>query len=431
MINMINKNYYDDIVDGYNQRYLQESYETIRKGSQPYVLVYMNIKNFRYYNTRYGATQGNELLKLIYHHIACFWKGKGIVSHLFADHFAALLPQPKELEELYKELTELVDTLYRINDPRIYRELFLSYGIYEINSDTCFDDALNLANLARKSSDTLYQRSSCVEVFDDLCRDTYLNHHELEIKTANAYKNYEFIPYLQPKVDTITQTIVGAEVLLRWIDHDGHFVPVSDFLPILNDNGYIELVDIDTFEIICKMLHEDILAHRPVVPISFNISKSYFYDPSIIEDYVRVFQKYDLPCELIEFELMESISLDDTKRLKEVISGFRQHGFHCSLDDFGNGYSSFNVLLNAELNAVKLDRQFFLNNLNGDSKMIIQTVIQLIKSLGMHVIAEGVETKEHVEFLRECDCDIIQGFYFYKPMPLDEFHKVLEQQSTT
>ena len=115
--------------------------------------------------------------------------------------------------------------------------------------------------------------------------------------------------------------------------------------------------------------------------------------------------------------------------MKEVVAQLRSAGFSCSLDDFGNGYSSFTVLLNANLDSVKLDRQFFVPNLNGDSKLIIQTVVRLIKSLGMKVIAEGVETKEHADFLDACGCDQIQGFYFYKPMPIGEFEALLDENS--
>ena len=143
---------------------------------------------------------------------------------------------------------------------------------------------------------------------------------------------------------------------------------------------------------------------------------------------MEVFEKYDIPKNLIEIEFMESISLNDTDRMKEVIAGFKEYGFKCSLDDFGNGYSSFNVLLNAELDIVKMDRQFFLNNLNGDNKLVIKTMIDLIHSLKMKVVAEGVELKEHVEYLKACGCDFVQGFYYYKPMPLNEFEKILDKQ---
>lgn len=424
---------YDEIVDGYNAAFLEKQYNQAILSKKPYLLIYMNLKHFRYINLKYGYEEGNLVLQLLYHKTQEFLGDRGIIAHLYADHFGILVTYEHLETFLYKEWLELIDPcLYRIERPSIYRETFFSFGFYELKEDQpiAYLDALNLANIARTGTEHLHGRSTNIELYDETYYQHYMDLHELEIKTANAYKDYEFVPFLQPKVDAKTGHIVGAEALLRWKDVHGDYVPVPSFLPILNENGYIALVDIDTFDIICQMLQENLKNGLPVVPVSFNISKSLFYDNRIIQEYMEIFHKYDIPKELIEFELMESISLDDTKRMKEVINDFKEQGFNCCLDDFGNGYSSFNVLLNAELSAVKMDRQFFLDNLNGDSKLIIKTVIQLIKSLHMKVVAEGVETKEHVEYLVECGCDMIQGFYFYKPMPIAEFNTVLQQQRT-
>ncbi|MEG0365611.1 MAG: EAL domain-containing protein, partial [Coprobacillus sp.] len=130
----------------------------------------------------------------------------------------------------------------------------------------------------------------------------------------------------------------------------------------------------------------------------------------------------------IEIELMESISLDDTERMKEVVSGFKEYGFSCSLDDFGNGYSSFNVLLNAPFDIIKMDRQFFLDNLKGDNQLVIKTVVDLIHSLGMRIVAEGVELKEHIDYLKTCKCDYVQGYYYYRPMPICDFNDLLDKE---
>lgn len=426
-----NDAYYDSLVNGYNEKWIQDQYESILKTGQKYMLVYMNIKCFRLFNILYGHKAGDEILKTVYQAVAEYLDEDEWIGYVYADAYLMLMKYDslKNFEE--HRLKELTETIYRIKcDERIYRNIFVSYGIYLMDDKNCdFHKAVEYADLSRISTDSMHCRSHSYEVFDQNHLTDYKSHCELVTKTAEAYLNYEFVSFLQPKVDAHTHQIVGAEALVRWYGKDGKLIPVSDFLPILNENAYIRFIDMDAFDVVCRMLDGRIKGNKPVVPISFNLSKAHFYDPELIKDYTNILDKYEIPRELIVFELMESITLDDTEKMKEVISQLRDSGFSCSLDDFGNGYSSFTVLLNADLDSVKMDRQFFLPNLNGDSKLIIKTVVQLIKSLGMKVIAEGVETREHADFLDACGCDQIQGFYFYKPMPINEFEALLDENA--
>lgn len=417
------------LIKQYNGAYIQEKYDLVKCSDLKYALIQANIKNFRYYNTKYGSASGNEILNLVFQLLSGVLTEDEYAGYLYSDNFIFLLRYEDIDVLVYKRMMDIIDRMYRIKDDRIYRNIFFSYGIYKIaDSEVSFFDALNYANLCRKACPTLQNRSSCMEIYEASFRDNYMDRMELENRTAEAYKNYEFVTYLQPKIDLETEQVVSAEALLRWFDQDGNSVPLYQFMPILNQNGYIQLVDLDIFESICQCLQRRIKSGQKVVPVSFNISKSYFYDPNILQDYIHVFEKYDIPKELIEIEFMESISLDDTEQMKKIICGFKDYGFSCSLDDFGNGYSSFNVLLNASFDYIKMDRQFFLNNLNGDNKLIIKTIIELIHSLKMQVVAEGVELKEHVDYLKQCGCDYVQGYYYYKPMSIDSFEALLDEK---
>ncbi|EQF23494.1 EAL domain protein [Clostridioides difficile CD160] len=413
----------------YDTSYILEKYCKVKGSDERYALIHFNIKNFRYFNTKYGSKAGDEVLILIFQKIITFLEEKEYAAYLYADNFAFLVRCDDSNYLIYERLIPLIEMLYRIDDERIYRNLFMSMGIYVIiNPEVSFYDALNYANLCRKESETLFNRSSCIELYDEFFYKSYMDRMKLEIDTADAYKEYEFVTYLQPKVSLISGEVIGAEALLRWFDKDGNSVPLYKFLPILNQNGYIKLIDIDTFEQMCQYLDTRIKNNQKVVPISFNISKSYFYDPDIVQNYIDVFEKYNIPKHYIEIEFMESISLNDTERLKKIVSDFKGYGFTCSLDDFGDGYSSFNVLLNARFDIIKMDRQFFLNNLNGNSNLVIKTIIDLIHSLNMKVTAEGVESKEHIENLKEYGCDMVQGYYYYKPMSIDSFNMILDEQ---
>lgn len=255
-----------------------------------------------------------------------------------------------------------------------------------------------------------------------------MNPYLMEERVSKAYQNKDFVVYLQPKVRLNDQKVIGAEALIRWFDEEGNMIPLSSFLPILNQNNYIRMLDIQTFEVCCELIADRLKNGEPMVPISFNISQSFFYDTKMMPDYMEVYNRYQIPREYIQFELMESISLNDTQQLVNVIDDFKKEGFTCLLDDFGNGYSSFGVLINSKLDILKMDRQFFVDPLNEKTANIIKTVIELAKQLHLEVIAEGVETQEYADFLKEVGCDVIQGFYFYHPMPIPELLSLLDKE---
>lgn len=420
----------------YNTAYIEQKYSEVKAvkvnaTGEKYALVLWNIKNFRYYNTKYGIDGANEILELVFQVILDILEEEEYAGYLGADNFVTLL-QYEDIDKLtcHRLAQMAVEQLYRIDDARIYRNIFYSLGIYQLERDAAdFGTALNFAGICRKESDSLYNRSTCIEVYDESFYAQYMERMDMEIKTADAYKNYEFIAYLQPKVDPKMGKVVGAEALLRWFDEEGNNISLYKFLPILDRNQYIKLVDLDIFDQMCEYLDKRIKSNKKIVPISFNMSKANFYNPDVFEMYVQIFEKYDIPKQYIEIEFMESISLNDTAHMQEIITKFKAYGFTCSLDDFGSGYSSFNVLLNAPLDIVKMDRQFFLNNLNGDGKLVIKTVVDLIHSLHMKVVAEGVETKEHIEYLIECDCDYVQGYYYYQPMSVEAFNKIMDDDN--
>lgn len=415
-------------VEKYNISYIEDIFNQLKISDFKYALVQINIKNFHFYNTRYGIEAGNEILEQVLQKLNSFLEPEEYAGYLYSDNFVLLL----RYEDLYvltrDRLVSLIDSLYRMDNPHIYRNIFFSMGVYELeDSNVTFCDAFNYANLCRKESEDLQKRCSLIEIYDQTFYESYMGRMGLEILTADAFKNYEFVTYLQPKIDLKSGEIVGAEALLRWFDKEGNAIPLYKFLPILNENSYIILIDLDMFDQMCQYLDTRIKNGQKVVPISFNISKSGFYDPSILKSYIDIFEKYNFPIKYVEMEFMESISLNDTAHMKKVISGFKEYGFTCLLDDFGNGYSSFNVLLNAPLDIIKMDRQFFLDNLNGDGRLVVKTIIDLIHSLNMKVVAEGVEQKDHIEYLKSCGCDYVQGYYYYKPIPINEFEAVLDK----
>lgn len=422
-----------------HEPWIAEKFGEINQAAMPYVLVTMNIKNFKYLNLKYGWEQGNAILYQIYLALQSQLAEDEYIAHSAADNYILLIhaqmwdtTEAAAHEFIQTVIMKFVDAIFEVNDDSIYKNLYASFGICPAYlSSYSFYQAIEIAELFRKEDAGIKQRTFTVNYYKSEALEAFLQKHDLGRSTANALQRGEYRVFVQPKVDLKTRKVVGGEALLRRFDGGGKPVPLGTFLPILNAEGYIRKIDWFVFETACEKMQERLSLGKPVAPISFNISRDFFYDVFMCDNYISTRQKYNIPSEFIEFELMETISLDDTGRMVEVIDKFKQAGFKCSLDDFGNGYSSFGVLLNADLDYVKLDRIFFTNPLDDANKRILRNVFDILKSLGFLIVAEGVETKEYVDYLEELGCDIIQGFYFYRPMPIDEYLLLLEQQETS
>lgn len=229
--------------------------------------------------------------------------------------------------------------------------------------------------------------------------------------------------YLQPKVDLRTGEITRAEALVRWIDPEKGMIPVGDFLPSLEENGLIEEVDLYLFGKVCRLINQWKEKYGRKICISVNLSRCAFEYIYFFKDYQKVYAKDPCPKDCIEFELLESIVLNQVERVKRVVTEIKDFGFSCSLDDFGSGYSSFSVLTNVDLSTLKIDRSLFMNENDTREQIIIRNILKTAQALHMKSVAEGVETRGYVDFLRELGCDYVQGYVYYKPMPAEEFEE--------
>lgn len=420
-----------------SESWIIEKFDKLNHSAEPYLLVNANIKNFKYINIQYGWEQGNEILYLIYKAMERLLKEGEYIAYRSDDNFVMLLHSPnwdmsdKAAHEFVHEVfVPLVDEIFELEDERIYKKLYASFGICPIFFKECnYFEALEMAEIFRKEDRGIKYRTFTISYYNKDAMAAFVHKYELGTTTITALQRGEYQVYVQPKVDVKTRKIVGGEALLRRFDSHGNSVPLNEFLPILYEEGYIYKVDWFVFETACNIMSKQLTAGKPLVPISFNVSKDFFYEPLACDNYVVTHQKYNLPQKYIELELMETISLDDTGHMIEVIGHFKRAGFKCALDDFGNGYSSFSVLLNADLDYVKLDRIFFSNPLDDAGRKMLENVIDILKFLNIKIVAEGVETKEYVDYMEQLGCDIIQGYYFYRPMPIAEFMELLDREA--
>ena len=234
-----------------------------------------------------------------------------------------------------------------------------------------------------------------------------------------ALKNSEFQAYYQPKVNVETGKITGAEALCRWI-RDGKMIPPMEFIPILERSTDIFRLDFYMLDFVCRNIRKWLDEGKRVVRISINFSRKHLTDPKLLNNIVAIINRYDVPYEYIEIELTETTTEGDYHKLKNLVEGLKEIGIHTSIDDFGIGYSSLNLLKDLPWNVMKIDRSLLPTALT-DEKDLSTVLYKHITA-----ITEGVETVEQVQILRDNSCEYAQGYYFDRPLPLDEFEKRLE-----
>lgn len=413
----------------YNRSELQAVFSQLQPREE-YSLLHFNVKKFRYFLGRYDHETGEELLQQI---LKTFTKGLKKGQYLLytgGDDFIFLIHEWRK-KKIIDELIQRDYEGYELKDSRFFNNVFFSMGVCRLRDfpEADFETCCLYAWLARITSKGHEKKSSDFKFFTRKQLQEFQMRSQLEVKTVEACRKETYAVYIQPKVDAKTLKICGGEALLRWFDEDGTMIPLSLFLPVLNENSYIRYVDQMVFELVCKMIQESIQKGMKMVPISFNLSKASFEDEPFMQEYMEVFQQFDIPKEYIEFELLESISMDNSDKLIKVVDTIHKAGFRCALDDFGSGYSSMSVLARVPIDIIKLDRSLFQNPYRDiDNFLIVDGLLDILHHFPVQIVAEGVEDETVAEHMRQHGCDMIQGFYYYRPMPMDEFQRLIAEQ---
>lgn len=413
----------------YNRSELQAVFSQLQPREE-YSLLHFNVKKFRYFLGRYDHETGEELLQQI---LKTFTKGLKKGQYLLytgGDDFIFLIHEWRK-KKIIDELIQRDYEGYELKDSRFFNKVFFSMGVCRLRDfpEADFETCCLYAWLARITSKEHEKKSSDFKFFTRKQLQEFQMRSQLEVKTVEACRKETYAVYIQPKVDAKTLKICGGEALLRWFDEDGTMIPLSLFLPVLNENSYIRYVDQMVFELVCKMIQESIQKGMKMVPISFNLSKASFEDEPFMQEYMEVFQQFDIPKEYIEFELLESISMDNSDKLIKVVDTIHKEGFRCALDDFGSGYSSMSVLARVPIDIIKLDRSLFQNPYRDiDKFLIVDGLLDILHHFPVQIVAEGVEDETVAEHMRQHGCDMIQGFYYYRPMPMDEFQRLIAEQ---
>ena len=243
-----------------------------------------------------------------------------------------------------------------------------------------------------------------------------------------ALKEEEFRVFYQPKIDVNTGELIGAEALCRWF-HDGKIIPPMDFIPVLEQSTDICKLDFYMLDHVCADIRKWLDEGKEVVRISVNLSRKHMMDYDLLQHIIDIVNKNNVPHKYIEIELTETTTDVEFKDLKRVVRGLQKAGISTSVDDFGMGYSSLNLIKEIPWNVLKVDKSFLPADDDVDStrSIMFKYVVAMAKELGLECIAEGVETQTQVEVLRDNRCELAQGFFFDKPLPISDFEQRLTE----
>jgi EAL domain-containing protein (putative c-di-GMP-specific phosphodiesterase class I)/GGDEF domain-containing protein len=409
-----------DIITGGNNKeyFMQKAGREIYKNRRKYAVVQLRLEKYRNFCTAYGLHQGENLLEEIYSNISHILGKKEILAHVEKSDFALLLEYHSS-DELNIRIKNIMNTIReRCNG----RHLTFSAGVCQVASKN--DDAaqlLTFAGIAIPKTPTINDE---IEWFSDSMKEDQVWERRIEDDMEEALYKHEFQVYLQPKYSTKKETLSAAEALVRWVHPVIGFISPGKFIPLFEKNGFILQLDDYMLTEVARLQANWLSQGKKLVPISVNVSRAHFAEDNLAEHITYIVDRFKVPHEYIELELTESAFFDDKATLLNTVRKLKNSGFKVSMDDFGAGYSSLNSLKELPLDIIKLDAEFFrsVDDITR-SNLIVGETISLAKKLGMQIVAEGIETREQVDFLAQQDCDLIQGFYFSKPLPVTEFEE--------
>ena len=421
MINMIQ---YDRLTGLYSKQYFyQQAGEVLlRNPDQQYDIICSDIENFKLINDVFGVKAGDRLLRGIGNAYAERLKGIGICGRLNSDQFACLLKHRDDYtDDMFIEASILTNGLLDIHN------IVMKWGIYNVEDrSVSIEQICDRALLAARSIKGQYGKYFAI--YDDTLRNQLLREQAITDSMESALSQNQFLVYLQPKYRIKDEVLVGAEALVRWNHPVWGFLSPAEFIPLFEKNGFITRLDRFVWEKACAVLHDwDERGYYPM-SVSVNVSRADIYNEDLADTLVKIIEKYDLDPSRLHLEITESAYTENPKQIIDTVTTLRELGFVIEMDDFGSGYSSLNMLNDMPIDILKLDMKFIRSEMaKPKSQGILQFIINLASWMNLSVVAEGVETKAQLLRLTEIGWDYVQGYYFAKPMPCQEFEGLLDE----
>ena len=347
--------YTDIITNGLNENQFIQAFEDKLKINHHQGFMVINIKKFSTINSKYGYEIGDDVLKKVYEAMkSTLFEGE-LICRNQADNFYVLV-DAKDSDEAIARMLKLDDAVYFLNDLKIKEKVFLSVGIYLIDSgDEEFSHVVECANFCRLASLDINDENTNYELYGVTIQDHRKREKQLESRAYPALKHHDFKLYLQPKYELKHESLIEAEALVRWIDSKEGMIPLNEFIPLFERNGFMRQVDYFIFDETLKLFQKWIDEGIESIKISANLSKSHFTEMSFFEKrFIPILNRYHVPKSYIEFEISENAMLDNEEKLIQFVKSLKEQGFDCSMDDFGSGYSSLNPMKSLPVSVIKL-----------------------------------------------------------------------------
>lgn len=414
------------------KKFEKDSAEILKKhGGTNFAFVSLQINNFSYYAKKFGENEIRKLNEftasvirqaLLIEETFCY-AGDG--EFLILMHYKERKSFTERISGMYARLSSFAG----MNNDEKYK-VVVSFAVYEAEQS----ERASVANMLEKlkivkESATARLGVLNIDFYEDMLRENYIKKAEIESRMESALENSEFHLFYQPKYNLKTKNMDGSEILIRWYDPkiENYRVP-NEFLPVFEEDGFINKIDRFVFYKACENIAERIERSQICYPISVNVSRVTATQPDFTDYYIRIKNKFGIKDKFITIEFTESFAYENYKFLSGIVSTLHENGFLCSIDDFGTGYSSYNILKMIEMDEIKLDRFFLGKGISEErDQTLLKNVIEMVKQLGMKVTQEGVESKEDLFRLEDLGCDVIQGYYFAKPMKYVDYLEFIDK----
>ncbi len=401
--------------------------DTFLENNSPegYAMIAVDIEHFKLFNDWYGWDRGDAYLM----DIASRLNGvstvlKGFAGYMGGDNFAVFIKhRPEFIEHMVKEIDDYIDIVGNMAGFLPNLGLYFATAEERVSASAMYDRAvLALNEIKGKFTKryNIYDASMMMEIDREM---------SILSEVQKGIENREFIIYMQPQVHAQTNKIVGAETLVRWNSKEKGMISPGVFIPVLEKNGFISNLDKYIWEETCAWQRKRINEGKEILPVSVNVSRVDIFSLDLVQTFIDLTTKYDIPRTSVKIEITESTYAENDEKIGKIAEELRKEGFCVYLDDFGSGYSSLNMLKNIYVDAIKIDMKFLdmdeSNTKKGES--IIESVISMARSLSIPIIVEGAETDREIQILTAMGCRYVQGFYYYKPMSIDDFENLLER----
>lgn len=386
--------------------------------------VYFNLRHFSSINDRFGRDCATNIMRLFIHGIQEKILYEECICRVGGDNFVVLFKKDN-LNIIKNYLSGMPITF---NDVDETVTVTTTAGYYMIPEATeSATDVMDRISTAYQLAKSVYKRPFLF--YDDEIMQHQTHVKEIEMMFPSAIENEEFKVFYQPKTQLNNYQLAGAEALCRWF-RNGKVISPGEFIPVLEGSKAICTLDFYMLDHVCRDIRRWLDEGREAVKVSVNLSRLHLGDEDLLESILRIIDKYKVPHHFIEIELTETTTDVDYEELKKIVYGLREQDISTSVDDFGVGYSSLNLIREMPWNVLKIDKSFLPTQEeenNDPSKVkMLRHIITMSQDLGLECIVEGVETAEQVKLLKDCKCYLAQGFYFDRPLPVKEFEQKLE-----